>query len=76
LKSKKRLIAVGFFALLVLMNEPEYKTRFLQHMGSLQVDAAIALSEYDAHVESNPNVWEEDPATPEADADECMTYWD
>ena len=58
------------------MSETEYRTRFLNHMGNLQVDEAIAITEYDAHIESNPNIWEVDDAAPEDDADECMSYWD
>ena len=57
------------------MNETEYKKRFLQHMGNLQVDSAIVLTEYDAFVESNPNIWDLEGASPEDDADECMSYW-
>jgi hypothetical protein len=57
------------------MNEHEYKTRFLKRMSELQVDAAIAQAEYDAHIESNPNIWDLDQSMPEEDADECMSYW-
>lgn len=57
------------------MNETEYRTRFLNHMSNLQVDFAIAQSEYDAFIESSPNVWDLDDAAPEDDADECISYW-
>lgn len=57
------------------MDQTEYKTRFIKRMTGLGVDDEIALGEYEAHIESNPNVWEEDPVMPEDDADEAMGCW-
>jgi hypothetical protein len=58
------------------MTQEEYKNRFLNHLHNLHVEEEIAKSEYDAFIESNPNVWELDCADPENDADECTYYWD
>ena len=35
----------------------EYKTRFIQHMLNLNIELDIATNEYEAHIESYPDVY-------------------
>lgn len=55
------------------MNAQEYKDRFIARFTSKGVSQETAVEEYLATIELVPDIAEDE--TPEADADECMSYW-